>query len=77
MVNILDNIQRNDPTPQQRHDSDTVNKITNEELKMSELLLCLSHRRLASRPLVTTQQFLAQVLKSTDTLMKKVTYTST
>lgn len=30
---------------------------------MSEFLLCLSHRRLASRPVVTTQQFLAQVLK--------------
>jgi len=30
---------------------------------MSELLLCLSHRMLASRLLVTTQQFLAQVLK--------------
>jgi hypothetical protein len=43
---------------------------------MSELLLCLSHRMLASRPLVTTKQFLAQVLKL-QILMKNVTYTST
>jgi len=33
MVNILDNVLKNDPAHQQHGDSDTANKITNQELK--------------------------------------------